>query len=195
MGAPVYHRSRYNTLIKKWAKVALLQRDAIPETDNHIEDLLEELYTLKKQLNTKTFLQERHLAALSHELRTPLQVIKGVGAILSDEVSNGYHQDQLSLMNSAIGLMERLVDDMYDQVVSQSSKIKIKNEIVNIYDLIEEVRLMYYDRCKKKGVSLEIQTSPTMDRIVSIDKKLVMQVLLNVIGNAVKFTHKGEINV
>jgi|GEM_PF-2302185 len=133
---------------------------------------------------------------VSHELRTPLTAIKEVVDLLFYEVSGSLHKDQKDFLKVAkrnIDRLGRLINDILDFSKLSSRKLAMKVEPCALNEIIESVLHIHKMAIEKKGLMVTTQIRATKDVSVLADADRLNQVLTNLIGNAVKFTEKGDI--
>lgn len=131
------------------------------------------------------------IANLSHEFRTPLNAIIGFSEILRDETfgphgSPKYKEYSADILGAARHLLA-LVDDVLEISRAEAGQLDIKLEPVDVRDTINAAVRMLHDKAKAKGITLRVDVAPDFPHLQT-DERRLRQVLLNVVGNAVKFT-------
>lgn len=170
------------------------------EMERQTDELLEqniELEMQKKQLTEATQLKSSFLSNMSHELRTPLNSIIALSSVLSNRLDGKIPKDEYSYLE----VIERngkqlllLVNDLLDLSRIESGKEEINLSKFNIKSLVGEIVEIIDPEAKDKGIKLTNEVSEDFPEIVSdIDK--CMHILMNIIGNAVKFTDKGSVRI
>lgn len=182
-------------------RIIILDLGLICET--YFEGSLRELRLLNDRLTSANrSLEEANrvkadfLASTSHELRTPLTSIIGFSRILVDGyVDNPDEQRDLlgNVHRSALHLLS-LVDDILDLSRIEAGRLDITVEAVDFAGLIAEVMMLTRVQANEKGLAL-LTNVPTTLPLIRVDRSRMRQVLLNVLGNAVKFTDRGQIRV
>lgn len=142
-------------------------------------------------------LKKEFVSTVSHELRTPLTIIReGVSQVL-DGILGEVNPDQkqaLSMSLEGMNRLGRIVDDLLDISKIESGKLTLKREPVNVVNLAKGVASAFHARAKERG--LEIQTCfPSGPVELYADKDRVIQVVTNLLYNAIKFTEKGKIEI
>jgi signal transduction histidine kinase/DNA-binding NarL/FixJ family response regulator/HAMP domain-containing protein len=136
------------------------------------------------------------LASMSHELRTPLNAILGFTQLMSrDNRLNSEHQQNLSIINRAGEHLLNLINDILEM-----SKIEAGHSILNLsnFDLIwllNNLKQMLHLRANAKGLTLTFEYQPGIERYIQTDASKLRQVLLNLLGNAIKFTQTGSVTL
>jgi signal transduction histidine kinase len=135
---------------------------------------------------------------VSHELRTPLNAIIGYAEMVREAVYGPITQRQVGIMdrieNSGNRLLS-LVSDLLDQAQIDAGRMKIYNAEFKVSDLVDTLHILLDKQISDKGLSLSISVDPNMPATVNGDVRRLQQILLNLVGNAIKFTATGGINV
>lgn len=135
------------------------------------------------------------LAHMSHEIRTPLNAILGVGELLEE---NRPAEEQKALVKmlkvSGRNLLE-LINDILDLSKIESGKLTLEEAPFRPVEMIHETCSLLNVRAQEKGLDLECFISPSMPPALVGDRARLRQILLNLVGNAIKFTHQGTVNL
>lgn len=135
------------------------------------------------------------LANMSHEIRTPMNAIVGISEILLREsITSKQREYVLSIINSGNGLLT-IINDILDISKMEAGKFSITAEEYEFESLIYDVVTIATIRIGEKPIELMVDLDPNMPKYVIGDMTRVKQVLLNIIGNAVKFTREGYIKI
>ncbi len=152
--------------------------------------------TLRTEVEQKSEAQKEILDVLSHELRTPLNLIGGYVESLKNGVWGTVNPEQnkaLEVIVAQSGNLMTLVNSLVDLTGIESSELSIKQEEIALGDFLRDMRLKYeYDL--EKPVTLRWSIPPDLP-VIKSDKGKLTIVLQNLINNAIKFTHKGEIRI
>jgi len=135
------------------------------------------------------------LATMSHEIRTPLTAILGFSELLADRIDDPEllsHVDAIRENGAHLGL---IVDDVLDLAKIEAGKFNVELETVSIANVLRAVNRMMRGRATSKSVSFEIRSEGRVPVTVRSSERVLRQILLNLAGNAVKFTAKGSIEI
>ncbi|MDI9245619.1 ATP-binding protein [Marinobacter sp. CHS3-4] len=138
--------------------------------------------------------KSQFLAKISHELRTPLNGIVGITEKLLQEVPPTLKDSAVTLDQSSQHLMA-VLDNLLDLSHIQSGALELEHESFSVVDMLEEVRQLFAPRAEMVGARVSLYTAPDLPVWVKGDVVRLKQVLMNLVSNAVKFTHQGEINI
>lgn len=134
------------------------------------------------------------LANVSHELRTPLQSILGYSELLRQELGGAAHP-RLDALRQQGELMTRLVNDLIDLSAVESGSFQLAAQTVNPADLLHQTIESLRPRAAAKGLTLHAETAGDIPAWVVADGGRLRQVLINLAGNAIKFTDRGGVTV
>jgi len=134
------------------------------------------------------------LAQMSHELRTPLNAILGYAQILRREPPLSKRQsDGLATIHESGQHLLTLINDILDLARVEAGKLSLDPADVDLAHLLRIVDAIIRVKAEEKNLSFEFRAAPDLPAAVRVDDKRLRQVLLNLLGNAVKFTDRGEI--
>ncbi len=140
--------------------------------------------------------KSRFLANTSHELRTPMTAILGYTDLLvepglTDQQRDGYVQ---TIRRNGQNLLE-LINDLLDLSKIEAGKLVIEQADCSPYEIVEELALLLRARAEEKGLRLETDYAFPIPSIIRTDPTRLRQILMNLVGNAVKFTERGEVRI
>lgn len=154
----------------------------------------EELQRAKEAAETASEAKSQFLAMMSHELRTPLGAIIGFAdALLDPELPEATRiQYAATIRNSGTGLAT-LIDDILDLSKVEAGRLEIERHEFRLDDLIRDVFSLLGSRAQQKQLAMRLETKGLIPETIESDPTRLRQILINVLGNAIKFTDKGEV--
>lgn len=134
------------------------------------------------------------LANMSHELRTPLNAILGFSGMLAkDPQTTGNQQEKLTIINRSGAHLLAMINDILDLSKIEAGRTELDPEPFELPRLLEEIGEMMRSRARSKNLMFSLETAPKTERFVNGDAGKLRQILINLLGNAVKFTDKGGV--
>ena len=134
------------------------------------------------------------LANMSHELRTPLNAILGFSQLLSREPElQPQHREQIGIINRSGNHLLSLINDILELSKIEAGKAVINLSNVDLYNLLQTWQEMFQLKATSKGLELIFAVALDLPRYVETDERKLSQILINLLGNAVKFTEKGRV--
>lgn len=159
------------------------------------DKLIRELRQSKLELENLARVKEEFLANMSHEIRTPLHAIKGYADLLKRSDLNARQHRQVNVMGHAVELLLNVVNDILDFSKLEEGRLRIEKRPVNLAELCKQVYPMFYQAAADKGLSWNVDVDPALPDTVMGDAVRVKQVLFNLVGNAIKFTDHGYVQL
>eukprot|EP01022_Parablepharisma_sp_SALTPOND_P028805 TRINITY_DN71772_c1_g1_i1.p1 TRINITY_DN71772_c1_g1~~TRINITY_DN71772_c1_g1_i1.p1 ORF type:complete len:729 (-),score=75.62 TRINITY_DN71772_c1_g1_i1:423-2609(-) len=139
--------------------------------------------------------QKLYVASIVHDIRTPLNGIIGMLEMIDSSTKSPEKKTFISVAKKTCKLLLFLTYDITDYSQLEAGKFKANNSMTNIKDILEEVSQLLSFSFERKGLGSCFEVTEGVPAYVFIDKNRYMQILLNLVGNALKFTFKGEIRV
>ncbi len=133
------------------------------------------------------------LASMSHEIRTPLNAIVGIADLLAKTPLSPEQDKYVQIFRRAGDNLLHLVNDILDLSKVEASQLELERTRFSLNDLLEKVTEMVAMRSHEKGLALVCEIAPEVPRDLIGDPTRLRQVLLNLLGNAIKFTESGEV--
>lgn len=149
----------------------------------------------KEQAEAGDRAKSQFLATMSHEVRTPLNGIVGFTNLLLETPLNAEQEEYMRAIRSSGEALIQLTNDILDSSRIESGKLNLELHVCNPVDCIEDALDMVAPRASEKQIEIVYSVDENVPKFVMADPGRLRQVLLNLIGNAVKFTEQGEINV
>ncbi|HEV8096819.1 MAG TPA: PAS domain S-box protein [Burkholderiales bacterium] len=154
-----------------------------------------ELQQAKAAAESASRTKSDFLASMSHEIRTPMNAIIGIADLLAKSALSPEQDKYVQIFRRAGDNLLHLVNDILDLSKVEAEQLELERTAFSLRDLLEKVKEMVADRAEEKGLALVCEVAPDVptDRIG--DPTRLRQVLLNLLGNAIKFTESGEVTL
>jgi signal transduction histidine kinase/CheY-like chemotaxis protein len=135
------------------------------------------------------------LAMMSHEIRTPMNAILGFGEMLHDSVKSPQEKHFVDAILSSGNALLTLINDILDLSKIEAGKLDFHTENVEMVRFAENLETLFSYRASQKGLDYVIRVDPSVPEVLSFDALRLRQVLVNLIGNGIKFSREGAVRV
>ena len=160
----------------------------------HQKRLEEQLEIEKRRAEEANIAKTDFLATMSHEIRTPMNAVLGLAGLLAQTSLGTKQQEIVDTLKSSAEVLLSLINNLLDISRIESGQIEIEHIPFSVSELVEDLRAMLESSIEQKGLKLKI-VDKTGGQTVTVDKTRLQQILINLCGNAVKFTDAGEIRI
>jgi two-component system sensor histidine kinase/response regulator len=172
--------------------VALQQAELLKQTQKQAQ----ELRNAKDRADAANRSKSTFLANMSHELRTPLTAILGFTQLLNRDLSlNQDHRAQLDIILQSGEHLLELINDVLDLSKIDAGRMTLNETNFDLYHLLDSLQEMLQLKAESKGLQLIFERAPNVPQFVQTDEAKLRQVLINLLGNAIKFTHAGSVKL
>ena len=168
-------------------RIAVFERDITAQVKSM--DLEKNLELAEKSARMK----QQFLANMSHEMRTPMNGIVGMTKMLAKTQLNEDQEDYLNTIQESADSLLALINDILDLSRFESGKMPLIMGQVSLKTLEKRIYNLFALGAREKGLDFRIEFSPDMPWFMIADEKRLMQVLINLLGNALKFTPEGSV--
>ena len=172
------------------------QNEALVDLHKKLKEKADELEIQKEKAVESTKLKSQFLASMSHELRTPMNSILGLTELmLEEDILKGKNRERIEVVLKSAKRLMNLINDILDLSKIEAGKMEIHNENILLEDLIKEVEYSISPLLINKKIDFRVFRDTDTSIIMNTDRGKVTQVLINLLGNAVKFTDSGFIEM
>ena len=154
-----------------------------------------ELQQAKAAAESASRTKSEFLASMSHEIRTPMNAIMGISDLLAKTSLSPEQNKYVQIFRRAGDNLLNLINDILDLSKVESSQLELERTGFSLSDLLEKVTEMVAARASEKGLAMAYEIAPSVPNDLVGDPTRLQQVLLNLLGNAVKFTESGEVTL
>ncbi|MBP0016905.1 MAG: response regulator [Cyanobacteria bacterium SBLK] len=150
----------------------------------------------KEQADAANMAKSQFLAKMSHELRTPLNAILGFSQLMTRDASLSAEQtEHLNIINRSGEHLLALINDILDLSKIEAGRTVLVENVFDLVELLNSISAMLQMKAATKGLQLVFNLDPELPRSVKTDEGKLRQVLINLLGNAIKFTEQGGVTL
>lgn len=155
----------------------------------------DELKKAKNEAENSNKAKSLFLANMSHELRTPLNAILGFTSLLKTEtLSNKDRKENLQIIQNSGNHLLSLINEILELSKIEAGKLELNPKEINLFELIQDIEILFSKRCESKSLNF-ILNKKNLPHYIKCDEQRLKQILINLLGNSVKFTNEGFIQL
>jgi two-component system, sensor histidine kinase and response regulator len=165
------------------------------EQNTYLQALSDDLKKQTEKADAANSAKSRFLATMSHEIRTPLNGIVGMACLLNETVLNSEQRKYTDIINTSSDVLLSLINDILDVSKIEAGKLVLETIDFDLRDALENAVEVLAIRTLEKKLKIGYVIAPLVPSAIKGDPGRLRQIIINIVGNAVKFTNRGEVAV
>lgn len=185
----------WNRKLSREVDERIRSENALRRSEEELRSAKQDAERLARQAEAASRAKSEFLANMSHEIRTPMNAVIGYSDLLSNTVKDPQQRNYLNAIRAGSRSLLMLINDILDLSRIEAGKMRLDYSAVSMRRLLSDVRHIFDLRATEQGISLEVSVDSRMPAAMRLDETRLRQVLFNLVGNAIKFTHEGGVTV
>ncbi len=185
----------WNRKLSREVDERIRSENALRRSEDELRAAKLEAERLAREAEAASLAKSEFLANMSHEIRTPMNAVIGYSDLLSNSVTDPQQRNYLDAIRAGSRSLLMLINDILDLSRIEAGKMRLDYSAVSVRRLLDDVRHIFDLRAREQGITLEVSVDSKMPAAMMLDETRLRQVLFNLVGNAIKFTHDGGVTV
>ena len=187
--------SEMNKIISGQVEELSTMNSVVSDQNKKLLSLNDDLKTAKEAAEIANKAKSDFLASMSHEIRTPMNAILGFAEILSSRIKDSESKNYLSIILSSGNSLLTIINDILDLSKIEAGKLEIQPSFMDLGRTIIEIKQLFTKKVEDKSIDFLIDISDGLPNAVFLDPLRFRQIIINLIGNSIKFTEKGYVRI
>lgn len=167
----------------------------IEDREARLQEVIRELESARDQAEEAARSKSSFLANMSHEIRTPMNGVVGMTSLLKRTELSKQQQLYFDTIEKSASSLLMIIDDILDFTKIEAGRLEIKQQTFSLRETIDAVSVFFSEPATQKGLNFAIDMAANLPGRVIGDSGRIRQVLLNLVGNAIKFTQQGSVTL
>lgn len=185
----------WNRKLSKEVSDRIKSENALRTSEEQLRKASHEAEMMARKADEANQAKSIFLANMSHEIRTPMNAVMGYTELLSAAVKDKKQKSYLSSIRAGSRALLTLINDILDLSKVEAGKLHIEYRPISLSPLFDELQKIFTAKIDSKKLQFSVELSQTIPDAIILDETRIRQVLFNLVGNAIKFTHSGTISV
>ncbi|PID27170.1 MAG: hypothetical protein CR982_06875 [Candidatus Cloacimonadota bacterium] len=189
-------REKEKNLLNETLEKRVLERTkTLKQMNSQLEETNKNLILAKEEAEYATKVKSEFLANMSHEIRTPLNAVMGFTDLLNTMIEDDKQKSYLDLIKTNGSNLLTIINDILDLSKIEAGKMTLNYEPLNIRNLFESIKDIFCINIIDKNIEFNISIDDNIPTNLILDEIRLRQILFNLIGNAIKFTNSGSVDI
>ena len=183
----------WNRKLSREVEERIRSEDALRLSEEKLRQSMQEAEQLAREAEAANRAKSEFLANMSHEIRTPMNAVMGYAELLESSITEPRQRTYLDSIKSGSRSLLTLINDILDLSRIEAGKMRLEVGPMDVERLLEDVRRIFAMRAESRGLTLRVDIEGELPPVMLLDETRLRQVLFNLVGNAIKFTHQGSV--